>query len=203
MERSAIRDQPRSSRGFPWIALHSIRAAAFATTAAIGVSAFAQTLDLAASGFAIAPPQGYVATPGVTSSPSHVVVSLTKPAEPGTACEASFEALPGFEHFSQDALNRQTDNPGWDVFYRDGLADFYAVTSVERFDHAGVRGALVGGVSRPKPAVRGWVAGRPTLIFLFYTPKGLSKIACVAQQAVFEARRAEFDAVARGVTLAR
>jgi hypothetical protein len=45
---------------------------------------------------------------------------------------------------------------------------------------------------------RNWAADLPTLIFMFYTPKGLSKIACVAQASVFAARRAEF-----GVTLVR
>jgi hypothetical protein len=203
MERSEIREQPLRPRQLSRIALRFIRATVLATTAPTSFSALAQTIDLAATGFAVAPPQGYVAAPGATSSPSHVVVSLTKPDEPGTACEASFEALPGFEHFSQDALNRQTDNPGWDRFYRDGLGEFYAVTSVERFDHAGVRGAVVRGTSKPRPALRGWIANLPTLIFMFYTPKGLSKIACVAHQAVFEARRAEFEAVAHGVTLAR
>src|SRR5258705_6565117 len=83
------------------------------------ISALAQDLDTAASGFAVAPTQGYVAQPVAPSSPSRFVVKLTKGAEPGTTCEASFEALPGFEHFSQDALNRQADNPGWDAFYRD------------------------------------------------------------------------------------
>jgi hypothetical protein len=203
MERRVIRDRLLRPRQLSRIALRSIRATALATTTAVSLSALAQTLDLAASGFAVAPPQGYVAVPGATSSPSHVVVRLTKPDEPGTACEASFEALPGFQHFSQDALNRQTDNPGWDVFYRDGLGDFYAVVSVERFDHAGVHGAVVRGTSKPRPALRGWMADLPTLIFMFYTPKGLSKIACVAHRGVFEARRAEFEAVARGVTLAR
>jgi hypothetical protein len=174
-----------------------------AVASSLSAGAAAQSIDLAASGFAISPPPGYVAAPGTPSSPSQVVVRLTKPAEPGAACEVSFEALPGFEHFSQDALNRQTDNPAWDLFYRDGLGDFYTVTSVERFDHAGVRGAVVRGVSRPKPTVRGWVADAPTLIFMFYTPKGLSKVACVADAAVFEARRGEFEAVARGITLAQ
>jgi hypothetical protein len=166
-------------------------------------SARAQDFDLAASGFAVAPPAGYVAEPGAPSSPSQVVIGLTKPAEPGTACEISFEALPGFEQFSQDALNRQTDNPDWELFYRDGLGEFYTVTSVARFDHAGVRGAVVNGISKPRPAIRGWAADLPTLIFMFYTPKGLSKIACVAQQGVFAARRGEFEAVARGVAPAR
>jgi hypothetical protein len=175
----------------------------FFTAAALSVAAEAQNPDLAVSGFAVAPPAGYVAAPGAPLSPLQVTVRLTKPAEPDTSCDVSFEVLPGFEHFSQDALNRQTDNPNWDLFYRDGLGDFYTVMSVERFDHTGVRGAVVLGISKPRPAIRSWAADLPTLIFMFYTPKGLSKIACVAPEAVFKARRDEFEAVARGVTLAR
>jgi hypothetical protein len=163
----------------------------------------AQDLDLAASGFAVVPPAGYMATPSVPTSPSRVALRLTKPAEPGTGCEVSFEVLPGFEHFSQEALNRQTYNPDWEAFYRDGLGDFYTIASVERFDHAGVHGAVVIGTSKPKLTIRNWVANQPTLIFMFYTPKGLNKIACVADQALFEVRRAEFEVVARGITLAR
>jgi hypothetical protein len=66
-----------------------------------------------------------------------------------------------------------------------------------------VPGAVVSGISKPRPAIRNWAADLPTLIFMFYIPKGLSKIACVAPASVFAARRAEFEAVARGVTLVR
>jgi hypothetical protein len=165
--------------------------------------ATAQDLNLAVSGFAVAPPAGYIAAPGAPLSPSQVTVRVTKPAEPATGCDVSFEVLPGFEHFSQEALNRQTENPNWEVFYREGLGDFYTITSVERFDHAGVRGALVKGISKPKPAIPNWVPDQPTLIFMLYTPKGLTKIACAAPQSIFEARRAEFEAVVRGVKPAR
>jgi hypothetical protein len=171
--------------------------------AVVNVATWAQDLDLAVSGFAVAPPPGYTAAPGLPLSPSQVIVRLTKPKEPDVGCDASFEVLPGFQHFSQDELNRQTENSNWGAFYRDGLADFYTVLRVEPFDHAGVRGALVNGVSKAKPALPNWAANQPTLIFMFYTPKGLSKITCVAPQAVFPAHRAEFEAVVRGVTLAR
>jgi hypothetical protein len=156
-----------------------------------------------AQGFAISPPAGYIATPSATASPSRVALHLTKPTEPGVACEVSFEILPGFEHFSQEMFNRQTDNPDWEMFYREGLGDFYRIASVELFDHADVRGAVVRGISKPKPTIRNWAADQPTLIFIFYTPKGVSKIACVAPQLIFEARRPEFEAVTRGTTLAR
>jgi hypothetical protein len=181
----------------------SIEAFLAVGAAACHFGADAQDLDLAASGFGVAPPAGYIAAPSAPASPSRVALRLSKPAEPDTGCEVSFEALPGFEHFSQETLNRQTDNPDWEVFYRDGLGDFYGIGSVERFVHAGVRGAVVNGISKPRPAIRDWVPDQPTLIFMFYTPKGLTKIACAAPQAIFEARRAEFEAVARGVALAR
>lgn len=177
-----------------------------ASSSAVAVlisAAWAQDFDQAVSGFAVAPPPGYIAAPGTPRSPSQVSVRLTKPAEPGTSCDVTFEVLPGFEHFTQDALNRQTDNPGWDLFYRDAMRDFYTVLDVEPFDHAGVRGALVSGHSKPRPGIPGWMADQPTLVFFFYTPRGLNRIACIAPHAVFDARRAEFEQVVRGVTLAR
>jgi len=171
--------------------------------AVLNFAASAQDLDLAMSGFAVAPPPGYIAAPGVPRSPSQVSVRLTKPAEPDVSCEVSFEVLPGFENFTQGALNRQTENPGWDLFYRDGLSDFYTVLDVARFDHAGVRGARVTGISKPKPAIAGWAAGQPALVFMFYTPKGVNMVACVAPQALFKAHRAEFEQVVRSVKLAQ
>jgi hypothetical protein len=74
-------------------------------------------------------------------SPLQMVVRLTKPVEPDARCDVSFEVLPGFAYFSHDQLNRQTDNLNWDLFYCDALRDFYTVLGIERFDHAGVRGA--------------------------------------------------------------
>lgn len=178
----------------------AVRGVVAAAAAAWCTGASAQDLDLAVSGFAVAPPAGYVVQMTAPDSPSRFVVGLTKPAEPGTGCEASFEVLPGFEQFTQTALNRQTDRPGWEEFYRDGLGPFYEVRSVSQFDHAGVRGAVVSAMSRARPATVAWIANRPTLIFMLYTPKGLSKVTCFAEAAVFEVHRAEFEAVARGVT---
>jgi hypothetical protein len=181
----------------------AVRAVLVTAAVALNSGAGAQDLDLAVSGFAVVPPVGYVARPAASFSPSRFTVSLTKPAEPGLGCEASFEVLPGFEQFTQDALNRQTDRPGWEEFYREGFEQFYEVRSITQFDHTGMRGAVVSGVSRSKPAIAGWIANRPALIFVLYTPKGRSEVRCFAEPTVFEARRAEFEAVARGVTSPR
>ena len=181
--------------------------AAAAAVVASGTGATAQTsaerLGDAASGFAVAPPPGYIAQPGASTSSSEVVISLTKPGEQDTDCRVSFEAIPGFSQFSQDELNRQADQPNFDLFYRDSVSAFYTVATVAHFDHARIRGAVIRATSRAKPATPGWRADLATLIFMLYTPKGLTKVTCTATAAVFEARRGEFEAVANAVTMPR
>jgi hypothetical protein len=187
----------------------SIAAVLAAAAAAVtsGAGAMAQTsaerMAEAASGFAVAPPPGYVAQPATSASSSEVAINLTKAGEPATSCQASFEAIPGFSQFSQDELNRQADQPNFDLFYRDSVSAFYAVATVAHFDHAGVRGAAIRATSRAKPATPGWRADLATLIFMHYTPKGLTKVTCTAAPAVFEPHRSEFEAVANAVTMPR
>jgi hypothetical protein len=171
-------------------------------TGAMAQSSAERTAE-AASGFAVAPPQGYVAQPDAPASSSELAISVTKPGEPDTHCRISFEAIPGFSQFTQDELNRQADRPNFDLFYRDSVGAFYAVTTVAHFDRTGVRGAVIHATSRAKPATPGWRADLATLIFMSYTPKGLTKVTCTAVAAVFEARRGDFEAVANAVTLPR
>jgi hypothetical protein len=182
-----------------------LAAAAAVVTLGTGASAqsAAERVAEAASGFAVAPPPGYVAQPATSASSSEVAISLTKPGEPDTDCRVAFEAIPGFSQFSQDELNRQADQPNFDLFYRDSVSAFYVVATVARFDHAGLRGAVIRATSRSKPATPGWRADLATLIFMLYTPKGLTKVTCTAAPAVFEARRGEFEAIANAVTMPR
>jgi hypothetical protein len=157
----------------------------------------------AASGFAVAPPAGYLAKPDAPMSALEVAVSVARADEPDTRCRISFEAIPGFSQYSQAELNREADRPNFDAFYRDSVGAFYAVSAVVHFDHAGIRGAAIDAVSRARPATPGWRDGLPTRIFMLYTPKGLTKATCSAVPAAFEARRGEFEAVARAVTVPR
>jgi hypothetical protein len=83
------------------------------------------------------------------------------------------------------------------------VSAYYIVATVAHFDRAGIRGAVLRTTSRAKPATPGWRADLATLIFMFYTPKGLTKVTCTADAAVFEARRGDFEAVANAVTMPR
>lgn len=147
------------------------------------------------------PPPGYAAAPAAPASPSEVGILVTRVGEEETRCRVSLETIPGFSQFSQDELNREADRPNFEEFYRDSVGGYYTVATVAHFDPAGVRGAVLRATSREKPATPGWRSGLPTVIFMFYTPRGLTKVTCTAAPAVFDARRADFDAVANAVTL--
>jgi hypothetical protein len=157
----------------------------------------------AASGFAVTPPAGYAAKPDAPMSPLEVAISVARTDEPDTHCRVSFEAIPGFSQYSQGELNGEAERPNFDAFYRDSVGAFYAVGAVAHFDHAGIRGAVIDAVSRARPATQGWREGLPTRIFMLYTPKGLTKATCSAVPAAYEARRGEFEAVARALTVPR
>jgi hypothetical protein len=180
-------------------------ALAIVLTGADGAAAqsAAERAGEAASGFAVTPPAGYVAKPDAPMSSLEVAISVARTDEPDTHCRVSFEAIPGFSQYSQGELNGEADRPNFDAFYRDSVGAFYAVGAVAHFDHAGIRGAVIDAVSRARPATPGWRDGLPTRIFMFYTPKGLTKATCSAVPAAFEARRGEFEAVARAVTVPR
>jgi hypothetical protein len=191
-------------RGGPATIITFLAAAAASTWGAVAMAQDnAERLAEAASGFSVTPPQGYVAQPDASASSSELAINVTRPGEPDTHCRVSFEAIPGFSQFTQDELNRQADQPNFDLFYRDSVSAFYAVATVTHFDRSGIRGAVLRATSRAKPATPGWRADLATLIFMFYTTKGLTKVTCTAAPAVFEARRGDFEAVAGAVTMPR
>jgi hypothetical protein len=186
-------------------AAHVLAALALLLLGAGGAAAqgAAERTGQAASGFAVTPPAGYVAKPDAPMSSLEVAISVARADDPDTHCRVSFEAIPGFSQYSQNELNGEADRPNFDAFYRDSVGAFYTVGTVAHFDHAGIRGAVIDAVSRPRPATPGWRGGVPTRIFMLYTPKGLTKATCSAVPAAYEARRGEFEAVARAVTVPR
>jgi hypothetical protein len=185
---------------------HAVSAALAIVLAGIGGAAAQSAVERAgeaASGFAVAPPAGYLAKRDAPMSALEVAISVARTDEPDTQCRVSFEAIPGFSQYSQTELNREADRPNFDAFYRDSVGAFYSVAAVAHFDHAGIRGAVIDAVSRARPATPGWRDGLPTRIFMLYTPKALTKATCSATPAAFEARRGEFEAVARAITAPR
>ncbi len=191
-------------RGGPATIITFLAAAAASTSGAVAMAQNnAERLAEAASGFSVAPPQGYVAQPDTSASSSEVVISLTKPGEP--APPAGFHSRP-FPAFRNSPRTSSTARPTSRISTC-STATASAPSTPSRPSRistaAGIRGAVLRATSRAKPATPGWRADLATLIFMLYTPKGLTKVTCTAAPAVFEARRGEFEAVANAVTMPR
>ena len=76
------------------------------------------------------------------------------------------------------------------------------VRSADLFEHAGVRGlALVGDVKTKIDAPRAHEVR--SLLIILETPKGRVTVVCVGEKTTFDARRPEFETVARATTLPR
>jgi tetratricopeptide (TPR) repeat protein len=151
------------------------------------------------SGLALRPPAGYSAhlvNPS-TGRPSEIVA--TRSTEPFAKCVINFDSAatspPQEELNAKSALQRDDD--------RAEIGRYYDLQESAEFIHDGVHGTVLSGVSKTRTDVANWRAGVPTLIFIFYTPKGATKVRCEATTAAFQAQRPEFEAVARSVILPR
>ena len=122
----------------------SIAALGLAVLLAAGATALGEPVGDPANGTVMAP-AGYVAR-AAPSRPGEIVFIVTKQNEDAPVCRIEFQALPEMAQFDQVFLNRMTDKSDWARSTGQGLAEFYDVRSVDRFEHAGVRGAAITGV---------------------------------------------------------
>lgn len=155
-----------------------------------------------ATGLSIEPPAGYTARKAEGDTRYAAVYAVQKGGEDDTGCKIAFQPTPpaaGEPKLSQEDINAFTRKKEWTDLIRATLALRYEVATVEPFDHQGLMGAAVvadfkavEGEEKP-PEVRSYLV-------VIDTPKGRTTIVCVGDKAGFEARRAEFEAVARSVS---
>ncbi len=165
--------------------------------------ASAEPLRDAASGLAVDPPSGYTATVGRPQSGASVRIDVKRPDDKDTGCAVTFSPLSQNARLSQADINTITSSPEWLTTARSAVAFLYDVLAAEPFDHAGVRGAVLIADFKARPQLPARSQEVRSGLYMLETPKGRVSIVCVGERATFDTRRAEFDAVARGVTLPR
>lgn len=175
--------------------VRSLVAAAFVL---VSVAAQATPVHDEASGLVIDAPPGYAAhkIDGGFRYAASYAVRKDDQSDPG--CRVGFQVSPQNAGLSQAEINAFTAKPEWNDLIKATLALYYDVISVEPFEHNGLAGAAVVGDIKP-------VEGQPPMaearsyFVLLDTPKGRTTVVCVVGKAQFDARRPEFEAVARSV----
>lgn len=175
-----------------------LRSLALVAAALAATAAAAEPARDEATGLVIAPPSGYTAQ-RLDGGPRYAAsysVRTTDPADPG--CRVGFQTSPQNAGLSQEEINAFTAKPEWNDLIKATLALYYDVVSVQPFEERGLSGAAVVGDIKK-------VEGQPAMpdarsyFVLLDTPKGRTTVVCVAAKEKFDARRAEFEAVARSV----
>jgi hypothetical protein len=163
--------------------------------------AIAEPLSDPATGLAVNAPTGYIAQPTKTSGNYTVAFDVKKPDDKDTGCRVGFQPAPQNAGMTQEEINAFTAKAEWADLVRSTLSRLYDVISLDRFEHAGVRGAVVVGDFRLPPSAPPRAGEVRSWLVLLETPKGRTSVVCVGEKTSFEARRSEFVDVARGVTL--
>ncbi|HEY0293075.1 MAG TPA: hypothetical protein VGC51_12220 [Hansschlegelia sp.] len=159
----------------------------------------AEPLKDEASGLAVLPPDGYEASKAEGDPRYAAVFAVQKGGEADTGCKVAFQAAPQNAALGQEEINAFTQKKEWIDLIRATLALRYDVASVDPFEQGGLAGAAV--VADFKP-----VEGEPrasdvrSYLVLIDTPKGRTTIVCVGDKAGFDARKPEFEAIARAVS---
>lgn len=173
----------------------SLAAAALLTAAVL--PAAAQALRDPATGLAVDPPAGYVATPMAVQGAQLARMAVRRPQDEDTGCQVAFVAAPQNESLSQETLNRLARSPGWQRVITATLQPLYNVISTGPFVQRGIEGMELVAELRPRPDIPPRGQELRTLFVILETPRGRTTIVCSAEKAGFAARRGEFEAVAR------
>jgi hypothetical protein len=153
-----------------------------------------------ASGLAVTPPEGYSAARIAPDATFAARISVKKPDDRDTGCQVAFEPLPQNAGYTQDQLNSVMASRPWLDLARASLLVLYHEIDIAPFAHAGVGGVVMVADLKPRAGVPSRSQEVRTLFFIRETPKGRTTTVCVGEKANFDARRIEFETVARGAT---
>lgn len=158
-------------------------------------AALAQAVQHPQTGLAVTPPAGYVARPHTKSGFTAGIV-VARQDDANSFCHVDFSALTqaAITSSTQDQLNEMLRK----VDQKEAMKGSFETQTLEQIEHAGVFGAVFIGRFTKSP----W-PNHASLMVVYYTPRGRTTVSCFSLPATFTARRPEFMAVARAVTLPR
>jgi hypothetical protein len=152
------------------------------------------------TGLAIDPPEGYIAR-AIAPTPTFVVrFEVKKPSDRDTGCQVAFTPLPQNAELKQSEINDVIEGQRWLDLARATLTTLYEISAADRFNVDGIGGVAMVGDFKSRPGLPPRAQDVRTLFMLVETPKGRTTTICVGEKQNFDARRAEFELVARSAS---
>jgi hypothetical protein len=164
------------------------------------IPASAEPLKDPATGLAVNPPPGSVAKPRAGSGHYTVEFEVKKPDDKDTGCRVGFLHNQANAAFTQQELNAHAATPEWANEIRRVFSQALEIISLEPFEHASVLGSVIVVDRKMLPGTPPRAAEIRSWLIVLETPKGRTNMDCNAEKTSFDARRSEFEAVARGIT---
>lgn len=163
-------------------------------------AALAQAVTDTASGLSVTPPPGFTAELAQPRPRYQADIAVRRAEDrKGMGCRVGFQSAPQNNKLTQNEINDQVSKPEWSNLIRATMELVYDVKSIEAFEHDGIKGATVIALIKPRDGLPPEAADIRNVLTMLETPKGRTNVVCVDFKDTFDARRAEFERVVRGV----
>lgn len=182
----------------------AIAALGYSTAAAlVAAPGAAQPVAEPDSGLAVTPPPGYETQLLAPNGPYAAMILVQRRDVRDVGCWIGFQTTSDtVAPSSQEEINQRAASGEWAERVRASFAGRKNVLSLAPFEHTGVHGTAVvyddGSSADASPP-----GADRTLMVMLETPKGRTNVICVAKTSAFDARRPEFEAIVRAITLPR
>ena len=154
-----------------------------------------------ATGLTLAPPPGYTARRVTPNRGQAVRFEVKTPADTDTGCQVAYSPAPQNNRFSQTELDTVIRGTEWQETARSAIAGLYDVKDSTVLDAKGRAAFVMVADFQERPQLPARARDMRTFFAIQETPRGRISTVCVGERLSFEARRAEFAAIATGATL--
>ena len=124
---------------------------------------------------------------------------IKKPSDRDTGCQVAYTPMNANAGFTQSQLNELIASPRWLDIARATVSLNYDLGPSERFAAGDKQGMAMFGDLKARPGLPERAHEIRTLFIIIETPKGRGTTICVGEKDGFDARRLEFEQIARSL----
>jgi len=162
--------------------------------------ALAAPLRDAATGLTVDPPPAYAATAMPRHGDQAARFAIRRADEQDHGCQVAYVPAPQNAGLAQERINALLLSPGWQAITRRQIGTSYEVLESGVSEQGGIVSFRLVADLRPRADLPERALALRSFFSIQETPRGRTTTVCAAPKAEFPARRAEFQAVMKGIS---